>query len=85
MVCLAVLRHCPSPSWQGAFFAHVHAHMGAFNPQELANVLTAAGVPACEVCDMPYVTYCIRYVAQVSHLCRGFERGYHNASVVDAL
>lgn len=54
MVCLAVLRHCPSPSWQGAFFAHVHAHMGAFNPQELANVLTAAGAPGCGVCDMPY-------------------------------
>lgn len=56
MVCLAVLRHCPSPSWQGAFFAHVHAHMGAFNPQELANVLTAAGAPGCGVCDMPSVT-----------------------------
>lgn len=44
LVCLAVLRVVPSEEWVEAFFRFgVLRSMSAFRPQELANVLTAAG------------------------------------------
>eukprot|EP00955_Chlamydomonas_euryale_P101134 365325-Chlamydomonas_euryale.AAC.32 len=43
MVCLAVLKRRPAPSLSRAVFDRMAAILQRFSPQELANVLTAAG------------------------------------------
>ena len=69
MVCLAVLKARPSPEWAANFFRDgVLRCIAAFRPQELANVLTAAGggegegeggFPAVRGMDLATLALCV--------------------------